>query len=295
MNIIYRSIWNDQTGTFVAVAENTRSAGKKISSSTATRGGDGYFRCKILAVSLMLACGVNAYAQPTGGVVAAGSAHIGGTPSKMLITQTTPNATIQWQSFGIKAGESVQFVQPNSSSVALNRVVGADSSSIMGNLSANGRVFLLNPNGILFGAGASVNVGGLLASTLGINDSDFMAGRYQLTGAGPGAVLNQGNINATDGGYVALLGANVSNQGVIAAKLGTVALAAGNAVTLDMAGDKLLNVTVNQGAVNALIENGGLIQADGGQVLMTTQAAGSLLVNAVNNTGVIRAQTLQNI
>ncbi len=295
MNLIHRSIWNDQTGTFVAVSENTRSAGKKISSCTSAAGGRASFQLKALAVSLMLACSAGAQAQPTGGVVAAGSATIGGTPGSMVINQATANAVINWQSFGIKAGESVQFVQPGSNSVMLNRVVGADPSNIFGSLSANGRVFLVNPNGVLFAPGASVNVGGLVASTLAISDANFMARNYKFTDAGAGTVLNQGTLNAADGGYVALLGASVSNEGVMAAKLGTVALAAGNAVTLDMAGDKLLNVAVDQGAVNALVANGGLIQADGGLVLMTTQAAGSLLANAVNNTGVVQAQTLANV
>ena len=156
MNLIYRSIWNDQTGTFVAVSENTSSAGKKVSSCTAGR--HARLKLKLLTVSLMMACGASVYAQPVGGVVAAGAASIGGTSGKMTITQTTPNVAINWQSFGIKAGESVQFVQPSSSSVALNRVVGSDPSSILGSLSANGKVFLVNPNGILFGQGASVNV-----------------------------------------------------------------------------------------------------------------------------------------
>ena len=292
MNLIHRSIWNDQTGTFVAVSEITRSAGKKISSCTAAAGTGSSFSLKILAVSLMMACGAGVHAQPVGGVVSAGSATIGGAPGNMTITQTTPNVAINWQSFGVRAGESVQFVQPGSSSVALNRVIGSDPSNILGSLTTNGKVFLVNPNGILFGAGASVNVGGLVASTLAISDADFMANNYKFSGAGAGSVLNQGTINAADGGYVALLGANVSNQGVIAAQLGTIALAAGEAVTLDMAGDKLLNVTVDQGALNALVDNGGMIRADGGQVLLTTQAAGSLLANVVNNTGVIQAQTL---
>jgi filamentous hemagglutinin family protein len=295
MNRIYRSIWNDQTGTFVAASENAKSAGKATASRTGALGDAARFTLKTLAVSVMLSFGASVYALPAGGVVAAGGASIASGAGSTTITQSTPSAAINWQSFGVAAGETVQFVQPNSGSVALNRVIGSDPSSILGSLSANGKVFLVNPNGILFGSGASVNVGGLVASTLAISDSNFMAGNYKFSGAGTGAVVNQGTINAAEGGYVALLGANVSNQGVIVAKLGSVALAAGNAMTLDVAGDGLLNVTVDQGKVNALVENGGLIQADGGQVLMSTQAAGSLLQNAVNNTGVIQAQTLQNV
>jgi len=294
MNCTYRSIWNDTTGTFVAVSENAKSAGKKTSSCNHGTGGTGEnvcFALQALAISVALSFGGNAFALPVGGVVAAGGASISTVAGNTTINQSTQNAAINWQSFNIASGEAVRFVQPNSNSVVLNRVLGADPSNILGSLTANGKVFLVNPNGILFGKGASVNVGGLVASTLNIADSDFMAGNYKFSGAGNGTVLNQGSINA-DGGYVALLGANVRNDGVIAAQLGTVALAAGNAITLDVAGDGLLNVTVNQGAVNALVQNGGLIQADGGQVLLTAQAAGSLLSTVVNNTGVIRAQTL---
>lgn len=292
MNIIHRSIWNEQTGTFVAVSENTRSAGKKISSSTSAAGGHADFSLRILAVSLMMACGASVQAQPTGGVVSAGSATIGGTAANMTITQTTPNVAINWQSFGIQPGQSVQFVQPGSSSVALNRVIGANPSHILGSLSANGKVFLVNPNGILFGQGASVNVGGLVASTLAISDANFMARNYQFSGAGAGTVVNQGTINAANAGYVALLGANVSNQGVIAAQLGTVALAAGNAVTLDLAGDKLLNIKVDQAAVNALVDNGGMIRADGGTVLLSARSATALLDTVINMNGVIQANSL---
>ena len=292
MNRIYRLIWSDKSGTFVAVAEIVKS-GKKSSGGSVVGSGGSRFALKGLAVSLMLAFASNAYALPNGGSVTAGGAIITSTGTSTTISQSTANAAINWQSFSIGQGEAVQFVQPNSSSITLNRVLGPDPSSILGNLSANGKVFLLNPNGILFGQGAQVNVGGLVATTLNLSDSDFMAGRYQFSGAGSGAILNQGSINA-DGGYVALLGAQVSNEGVISARLGTVALAAGKAITLDLAGDELLNVTVNQGAVNALVQNGGLIQADGGQVLLTAMAAGSLLQSAVNNTGVIQAQSIEN-
>ncbi|MBC7505002.1 MAG: filamentous hemagglutinin N-terminal domain-containing protein, partial [Sandarakinorhabdus sp.] len=229
-------------------------------------------------------------ALPSGGVVAAGNAVITGAPAALTITQSSQNAVINWQGFGIAASESVTFAQPNSQSVTLNRVLGQDSTAIMGQMSANGRVFIVNPNGILFGKGAQVNVGGLVASTLDISDSDFMAGKTSFAGSG-GTVLNEGTITS-DGGFVVLMGAHVSNQGTIQARLGTVAMAAGDSVTLDFSGDGLLNVVIDRGTAAALVENGGLVQADGGRVLMTTKAAGQLLKTAVNNTGIITAQTV---
>ena len=303
MNCIYRSIWNNKTATFVAVSENTNSAGKKNSRIQRSGATSAALVLKAMALSLMMAFGANVYALPVNGVVPTngGSATISSSASTTTINQTSQNAVINWWSFSIAPGETVHFVQPSTSSVVLNRVTGSDpssifgtlSSSVAGNSSAHGQVFLVNPNGVLFGQGAQVNVGGLVASTRNISDSDFMAGNYKFSGTGGGTVVNQGTINA-DGGYVALLGASVSNEGVISARLGTVALVAGNAITIDVAGDGLLNVTVNEGAVNALVHNGGLIQADGGLVLLTAQAAGSLLQSAVNNTGVIQAQTIEN-
>lgn len=291
MNHIHRSIWNRSTGTFVAVSEHARNSGKAASAGSP---GGVAFRIKAVSLLVMLACGSVAMAQPTGGVVTSGNATIAGPSNQLTITQTTPNAAINWQGFGIAAGESVRFVQPDSRSIALNRVVGNDPSAIHGNLSANGTVFLINPHGILFGRGSNVNVGGLVASTLNLSDDDFRAGRYHFSGSGNGTVVNQGFIRAADGGYVALLGAGVTNQGDVVAQKGTVALAAGRSLTLDMAGDRLLSVSVDEGTVNALVENGGLLQADGGRVIMTTQAASSLMSNAVNNTGVIQARTLEN-
>ncbi|MEO8114726.1 MAG: filamentous hemagglutinin N-terminal domain-containing protein, partial [Phenylobacterium sp.] len=246
-----------------------------------------------LAGSLAMLLASAAYALPTAGVVSAGQATIAGTSGGLTITQSSQNAAINWQTFNIGQGEAVQFVQPNARAVALNRVLGADPSTILGKLSANGQVFLVNPNGVLFGATSQVNVGGLVASTLNIQDADFMAGRYRFSGTGAGSVVNQGAIVA-DGGSVALLGAQVSNRGVISARLGAVSLAGGNAMSLDVAGDGLLNVTVDEGAVGALADNGGLIRADGGRVLMTARSAGALLRTAVNNTGVVEARTLEN-
>ncbi|MEL7969165.1 GLUG motif-containing protein, partial [Vreelandella neptunia] len=171
---------------------------------------------------------------------------------------------------------------------------GEDASAIYGNLNANGQVFLINPNGVLFGQGAAVNVGALVASTLSLSDEDFNNGHYQFSGDGNNAaVVNHGTLNA-DGGAVALLGGQVSNHGIIQANQGTVALAAGDQITLDFAGDGLLNVTVDEGTLNALVENHQLVRANGGQVIMTANATDALLQTVVNNTGVIEAQTLDN-
>ncbi|MBB5369149.1 MULTISPECIES: YDG domain-containing protein [unclassified Janthinobacterium] len=289
MNHIYRSIWNQATGAYAAVSENVKSAGKR--SLPGASGGGAHFALTSMAAALMLGYGSLALAGPTGGNVVAGQATINGAPGSTVINQGSQNAVINWASFNIGQGESVQFKQPNSNAVALNRVLGSDGTSILGNLSANGKVFIVNPNGILFGQGASVNTAGLVASTLDISNNDFMSGKYQFSGNGTGKVLNQGSISAP-GGYVALLGANVSNEGTIQARLGSVALAAGRAITLDVAGDGLLNVAINEGAVGALVNNGGLIKADGGSVLLSAQAAGDLLKTVVNNTGIIEAHTI---
>jgi filamentous hemagglutinin family protein len=289
MNRIYRSIWNQATGAYAAVSENVKSAGKR--SMPGCSGGGAHFALTSMAAALMLGYGSLALAGPAGGTVVAGQASITGAPGSTVINQGSQNAVINWANFNINKGESVQFVQPNSNAVALNRVLGSDGTTILGNLSANGKVFIVNPNGVLFGQGASVNTAGLVASTLDISNADFMAGKYQFSGNGTGKVLNQGSISAP-GGYVALLGANVSNEGTIQARLGSVALAAGRAITLDVAGDGLLNVAVNAGAVGALVSNGGMIRADGGSVVLTAQAAGDLLKTVVNNTGVIEAHTI---
>lgn len=252
-------------------------------------------RCgrKLALASAIAAIAVGVSATPTDGVVIDGVADITYTDTTTDINQTTQNITINWQDFDIDIDETVTFYQPNSDSMALNRVLAGDGTQIMGRLNANGRVFVLDANGVLFGQNAQVNVGSLVASTLGISDNNFAAGNLTFIGTGtPAAVINLGSIQVADGGVVALLGGQVSNQGVIRARLGHVALASGNKITLDFAGDGLLNVQIDEAAVRALVYNGGLIQANGGSVLMTAYASGTLLNTVVNNQGVIEAQTL---
>ncbi len=159
MNRIYRSIWNQATGAYAAVSENVRSAGKR--SLPGSTGGGAHFALTSMAAALMLGYGSLALAGPTGGTVVAGQASINGAPGNTVIQQGSQNAVINWANFNIGQGESVRFNQPNSNAVALNRVLGNDGTTILGNLSANGKVFIVNPNGVLFGQGASVNTAGL--------------------------------------------------------------------------------------------------------------------------------------
>ena len=233
-------------------------------------------------------------ALPTGGSVASGSATIA-TPAagQMQINQASDKAILNWQSFSIGSGAWVNFSQPSASAIALNRVTGSNPSQIFGRLSANGQVFLSNPSGVLFAPGASVEVGALFATTLGIADADFLSAgsNYNFFNAGAaGSVVNQASITA--GSYAALAAPQVRNEGVIVAQSGVVALAAGDRVSLDMAGDGLISVRVDQAALNAAALNSGSIQADGGRVVLTTGSANALLDTVVNNSGVIRANSL---
>ena len=287
MNKAYSLVWNEAQGGWCAVGETARRRGKS----------GGGKRLVAAGVSLLgLAAASGAYALPTGGEIMSGKADIATSADNktMSINQHTDKLITNWQDFSVGGGERVSFRQPTNQSIALNRVIGANGSQIHGQLDANGRVFLVNPNGVMFGAGAQVNVGGLVASTQNLSDADFLAGRYRFAGTSGQSVENAGTIAATDGGSVALLGARVSNTGVIRAQMGRVALGAGNAFNVNFDGNGLLNLQVEGGAVDAQAHNGGLLKADGGEVLMTARAAGDLLGSVVKNSGTIEAQGLSS-
>jgi filamentous hemagglutinin family protein len=209
------------------------------------------------------------------------------------IRQSSADVSIDWLNFSIGAQATVDFLQPSASAIAVNRIAGT-SSRILGRLDANGQVYLIDPNGILFGPGAQVNVGGLVASALDASDSSLTGDSRSFAGAGTGGVTNEGTINAAGAGYVALLGNRVSNQGVITAQLGTVALGAGSAATLNFSGDRLIHLQVNQSTLDDLASNQQLIEADGGLVIMTAGAQRSVLASVVNNSGVLEARTVQS-
>lgn len=247
----------------------------------------------LLGAGLLFGSSTQTLAMPQGGQVAAGAADIARNGAEMAIRQMTQNAVINWQSFGIAAGERVNILQPNAQAALLNHVVGNDPSAIFGALAANGRVFVVNPAGVLFAPDSQVNVGSLVASTLKISDADFMAGRYAFVGnAHSGKVLNQGKLIAEHAGAVALLAPQVENDGVIVAKKGKVELTAGTKVALDFTGDGTVSVLPSQEAIDAAVMNKGLVEADGGLVFLTAQTGEDLIGSAVNQDGIVRARSL---
>ncbi len=244
-----------------------------------------------------------AFASPQGGSVVSGTGTIQqATATQTLVTQQTKKMAIDWQTFNLAVGDTVRFAQPSASASVLNRILDQNPSQIFGSIQANGRVFLVNPNGIIFGESSTVNVGSLVATTLNINAQDFMLdGACQLgdadTSAG-GAIINRGLISAATGGTVTLVGGSVSNEGVIHATLGHVNLASGRTAVLDFDGDGLLSFAVDgdvlantTGAASA-VANSGTVLADGGEVLLSGHAAKDVFSNVVNNKGVIQANSI---
>jgi filamentous hemagglutinin family protein len=260
---------------------------------------------KIGCFIISLFCILPAFALPVDGVVTSGNATINQTTSQsLLIQQGTDQAIINWQQFNIAQGEHVMIQQPGASSVLLNRVTGADPSSIFGQLTANGRIFLSNPNGVYFSPSARVDVGSLLATTFQISDTNFMSGNFQFARTQmPSAVINEGQIKVMDNGFVVLVGSGVLNAGQILAHLGTVWLASGERASIDFSGDGLMKYQVdgnllssvkslNGEPLSSAVSNTGLIQANGGQVILSARTSADVFSSVINQSGIIEAKSL---
>ena len=250
-------------------------------------------------VLLALSLGGTAYAMPTGGQIQSGQGTIAQNGKNMTVTQQSGKMAVDWTQFNIARDEAVKFAQPGRDAVALNRITGGQKSVIDGALSANGNLFLVNPNGVVFGKTSGIEVGSLVASTAQLSDT-FMksfagsTANLNLT-VGEGnnsAILNEGTITA-QGGLVALHAAQVENTGTISNPGGTVALAAAKQLTLSPDSDGKLNYAVDGELAQAKALNSGRIQADGGYVVMTAKSADDVLGTVVNNTGTIEAKTLR--
>ncbi|MDP3512743.1 MAG: filamentous hemagglutinin N-terminal domain-containing protein, partial [Sulfuritalea sp.] len=288
LNRAYRLVWSELRNTWIAVAEFARTRGKRASGAVAIG-----TALALGAANAMAAGEPSPTALPTNGQVVAGQVGISSSGARMDVAQGSNSAIVNWDSFNIGSQAHVNFAQPDASSVILNRASGG--SAIFGRITANGNVFIVDPGGILFAPGAQVDVGGLVASSLGISDANFLAGKYQFerVGAG-GTVVNQGRLTAANGGFVALIAPQVSNSGSITATAGSVGLAAGDSVHLDFDHDGLLSFQVDVAAAAARADNSGVIVADGGRVVMNAQAKDALLSTVLNNDGVIRARSLES-
>src|SRR5690625_1556737 len=225
-----------------------------------------------------------------GGRVTDDDASIGPAGGATTSHEHTDRMVIDWDSYNVAADEVVTYIQPGADAIALNRILSHSGSEIHGQINANGQVVLVNPHGVFFGKNAQVNVGGLIASGMTVDVSDFMNGDFTFSAVdgAEGKVINQGLINAATGGSVTLLGKQVRNDGLISARLGAVNLAAGKeaVVTFDEAG--LMGVRVskeilqNELGVDAAVLNTGEITASGGRILLSGSTSQDIFSQAVN-------------
>lgn len=295
MNRFFRLVWNDARQCYVPIPEVSNKRGKRKGGLSAG--------AAAAALAMLLAQGAAADPGqlttsvapgelPTGGHVVAGQATITQAGQTQTIDQMSQQAAIDWQSFNIGKDGKVVFNQPNASAIALNRVLGNDGSKIYGVLQANGQVFLVNPNGVLFAKGSQVSAAAIMASTRDLSVADFVAGKYRLSGSSAAGVVNEGSLTAAPGGYIALVGATVVNAGSLSAALGDVRLAAADDVTISLDHGGLSALSIDRGSYDALVANNGIIKADGGRIFLTADALDALAKASVSNAGIIEAQTV---
>jgi len=306
MNKIYKVIWNSQLKCWQAVSElaknhstshstvadkNTLTGSvKKVSAMALMR----WALWGVALLPLSIYAAISNTELPTGANITQGSANIAQNGNTLNIHQNTQRLSTNWDTFNIGQDATVNFNQQNQSSIAINRVLDSNASQIMGRLNANGQVFLLNPNGVIFSKTAQVNVGGLVASTLSLNDSDIQNGKFTLTGnpKSTARVENHGSIQTLSGGTVALIAPNVKNTGRISSPNGTTHLTAASQVTLALQDGSLTQYQVDQGVFKGLVDNGGAIIADNGAVYLTAKAKDRLSKAVVNHSGIIEANRL---
>ncbi|WNL33232.1 GLUG motif-containing protein [Arcobacter cryaerophilus gv. pseudocryaerophilus] len=248
---------------------------------------------KYSVISLVVAS--NLYGAPTGGTVVSGTATISQNGNTTNINQSSNKAIINWQDFSIKSNETVNFNQPNSNSITLNRVIGNEKSIIDGALNANGQVWLINSNGVLFGKNAKVNTAGIVASTKDISNEDFNKGNYNFKGNSTSSIVNEGEIKSLANTHATFIANSVTNKGKIEVHKGTINLIGASDVTLTLNENQNLSLKVNKGVVDALVDNQNLIVANGGQIYLTTNAKDELLKGVVNHSGIIEANSLDEL
>ena len=304
MNRIFRTLWSATRQCWQAVPENTKAASKgksKTASGTSSAGGVASVILGFMFTGSVVAQSPpSVKTLPTGGVVAQGAVTISQTATAqaaaMTVNQSSQRAVVNWSTFNLGAAASVNFAQPNAQAVTLNRVSDANPSQIYGRITAPGQVFLSNPNGVYFSPTSQVDVGALTATTHSISDTNFMAGNYRFERNGAtGKVVNVGNISAALGGYIALLAPEVQNAGVVVAQAGTVAMAAGDLITLNLNGvGGLASITTTPSTIASLVENKHAVLAPDGQIVLSAVALNKLQAGVVKNSGSLEANSLVN-
>lgn len=295
LNHIFRTIWSEALNTWVAVSELTPSKGKSRScalNAAALADNDSEsgnlakpnkkLRLKPLALTLACCFTLSAQANPLGAQVVSGTASINQNGNLLTVTNS-PNAILNWQSFSIGTGQTTNFIQQSATSSVLNRVIGSDPSALLGTLTSNGKVFLVNPAGIFVGQGANINVPGFVASTLNLSNADFLAGNHNFTATpNAGNIQNSGTITTPEGGSVYLVAPQVENYGIINTPKGETILAAGNTVQIVDTGAPGVTVQITGSSNTAT--NLGQILADSGQI--------GVVGAVVKNSGTISANSL---
>lgn len=300
LNHVYRLIWSHVQNAWTVVSETAKASGKKsavVDQSRASTNKSSFrvnlssslkLRFKLVAAFSIALMASNAYALPFDPITIHGSREISVNGNYMQIDQHSDKLNMSWGGFDIAKGETVNLIQPVNGA-ALFSIRGHAGTEIYGQLKATGTLLLINPNGVLFGQGAEVNVGNIVASTLNISNEDFLKGRYHFKGGdNAGSVINHGVIKAKDEGYIVMLGKAVENTGTLVANKGSVVMAAAQEAVLDFYGNGLVRANLTGQAVEALVKNSGLIQANGGLV----QLAANARTAAINVTGIIEANQL---
>ncbi|MEK7801661.1 MAG: filamentous hemagglutinin N-terminal domain-containing protein, partial [Pseudomonadota bacterium] len=236
---------------------------------------------------------------PAGEKVLGGEASFDRSTAGVLnIKQGSDRLLIDWhEGFNIGSKAATHFYQPNSQSLVVNRVVSKsdDPTQILGNLTANGRVVVLDRNGIIFGKSSTVDVGSIIASTGDINTKEFLNGgkTFTLDNITKGSIINSGTITVAEEGLAAFVAPQVRNNGLIIAKMGTVLMGDAKLVTFDLYGDGLIEVVADKNLKDTLIENTGKIDVKSGRILLTAQRVGKVIKSLINMKGISKSDTFK--
>jgi filamentous hemagglutinin family protein len=247
---------------------------------------------------------LNAQELPSGETVVSGAISISHDEQSMRIDQSSNQAIIEWQNFDIGQNNSVSFHQPSSNASALNRIISGNPTTLAGTLNANGNVYIVNENGVYFTSTSSITAQSFAASALALSNDDYLQNKLYFSSeqlnVSLASVINKGSITTLDGGFTALLGGAVNNEGSINANLGKVGVGAGQEIILDLSGDHFLQVAVpineativldnNEEEVDMLIKHAGI--SKGSDISLKVGTAKNILARAVNIPGELVATT----